>query len=173
MTGDHAAGASAPLDVPVSPDAHLTLAEASRTYGVPVATLRSRARAGGLRAYKVDGAHGREWRVSARAIEAAGSVPRPTGSSADPRERVSELEAQVAALRHELAGERRRADRADQQLGHALLEGGRLRSALERAQGRVEEPSVLAGPAGSAGPAGHGAPARPGAQRRSVPDPRG
>ncbi|WP_340295167.1 hypothetical protein, partial [Aquipuribacter hungaricus] len=146
MTGEHAVGAAASVDVPAPLDVHLTLAEASRTYAVPVAALRSRARAGGLRAYKVDGAHGREWRVSVRALEEAGFVVRPAGSSAD--ERVSELEAQVAALRHELAGERRRADRADQQLGHALLEGGRLRSALERAQARAEDRTVPAGPAG-------------------------
>jgi len=117
-----------PLDVFVS------LHEAAQAYDTSAGALRARARAGGLRAYKVAGAHGREWRVSLRSLEAAGFATRvPVPPSGDDHPRVRELEAELTVLRRLLVAEKGRADRADQELGHALLEVGRFRSALTRA----------------------------------------
>lgn len=120
-------GDDEPLDV------FVPLHQAAQAYNVSVGALRSRARTGGLRAYKVAGAHGREWRVSLRSLQAIGFSRRvPADACDEERARVLELEAELAVARNLLAGERWRADRADQELGHALLEVGRLRSALMR-----------------------------------------
>lgn len=112
-----------PLDVFVS------LREASQAYDISVAALRSRIGFGELRAYKVAGRNGHEWRVSLRSLKAAGYAPRlPAQTSRSDSARVRELEAELAAVRRRAAAEQRRADRADQELGYALLELGRLRS---------------------------------------------
>jgi hypothetical protein len=121
------AGGDQPLDV------FLPLHEAARAYDVSVGVLRARARSGGLRAYKVAGPHGREWRVSLRSMASAGLVPRvPAQGSGDDDHRVMELQAELAGVRRRLVAEQRRADQADQELGHAMLELGRLRSRLAR-----------------------------------------
>lgn len=125
MAGQHDTGDD-PLDV------FVPLHEAALAYDTSVSALRARARSGGLRAYKVTGPHGREWRVSVRSLESAGLQPRgPVTAAAD--ERVAELEARLATVRRLLGAEQRRADRADQELGYALLELGRLRAATSRA----------------------------------------
>ncbi len=112
-------------------DVFVPLHEAAHTYDTTVAALRARARRGALRAYKVGGPHGREWRVSLRSLQTGGYGLRPVAPS--PEARAQELEQQMSGLRRRLDHERRRADRADQELGLALLEAGRLRAALARA----------------------------------------
>ena len=144
-------------------DVFVPLREAAQAYEVSVGALRVRARAGGVRAYKVAGPAGREWRVSLRSLEASGLALRVTARSPqDPHARVLQVEAEVAGLRRVLAGERRRADRADQELGHALLEGGRLRAelsrALEQAGTSEVQVSVAAGCGSSRSAAGHDVP---------------
>ncbi|WP_129337956.1 helix-turn-helix domain-containing protein [Cellulomonas endophytica] len=129
----------------------LSLTEAARVYDVPVTTLRRRVGRGEIPAYKVRGVRGYEWRLSRRALDerAAADARTPRGPSAstasapDPGDdrpagchRV--LEQELVALRRAAAAERHRADRADRELGHALLESGRMRSALEQA-GRAAE----------------------------------
>lgn len=151
MVGQH--DQDQPLDV------FVPLREAAQAYDLSVGALRARARAGRVRGYKVEGPTGREWRVSLRSLEAAGLPPRASApTSQHPHVRILALEEQVAVLRRLLAGERRRADRADQELGHALLEGGRLRSELSRAPDRtgpaVDQVRVPAGGGSSHAAAG-------------------
>ena len=119
----------------------LSLQEAARLYGVPVATLSKRVRWGQIDAYKVRGPWGHQWRVSREALEAFGyrQVPPSDEEPQDPR--VAELEREVASLRRVLAAERVRADRADRELGQLMLESGRLRSALARARAASGEDS--------------------------------
>lgn len=122
----------------------LSLQEAADLYEVALATLARKVRLGQVSAYKIRGPWGREWRVSRHAMEAAGYRRRPPAAeSTDPR--VAALEQQVAHLRRVVAAERYRADRADRELGSVMLECGRLRSALARAQG-VEPDAPAAWP---------------------------
>ena len=125
----------------------LSLPEAARRYDVSLRTLRTRARSGRIAAYKVRGRWGHEWRVSERSLEASG-LPRraapPEGAAS--RSRVAYLEEELGAVRRALSTERFRADRANRELGQAMLECGRLRSALagavrdaERCRGRTTE----------------------------------
>lgn len=121
--------------------ADLSLQEAARLYGVSAATLGRKARWGVVTAYKARGPWGWEWRVSRRSLEASGYRPRPAdgagpaGEADPPRDpQVTELQRQIATLRRVVARERLRADRADRELGQAMLECGRLRRALARAE---------------------------------------
>ncbi|MFC5382589.1 hypothetical protein [Aquipuribacter nitratireducens] len=132
-------------EVPV--DVYVPLQEASRAYRASVASLRARARSGRLRAYKVPGPHGREWRVSLRSLASLGVLPRVPAQAGDSEGRVARLEAEVLELRARLAAERRRADRADQELGYALLQLGRLRSAEAAAGDRTLTGHASSGPA--------------------------
>ena len=125
---DDAVGPDEPLD--------LSLQEAAALYDVSLATLRKRVRWGEILAYKARGPWGNEWRVTRRALEAFGYEPRPQTPVEDlsPDQRVTSLERELATIRRVVALEKRRADQADQELGHLMLEMGRLRSALSRAQ---------------------------------------
>lgn len=114
----------------------LCLREVAQMYAVSVATLRRQVRTGDIPAHKVRGPWGHEWRVSRRAVDAAGlavrSVPPVDAAVEDPD--VASLRREVAALRRTAASERNRADQADRELGWAMLESGRLRSASTRAR---------------------------------------
>lgn len=126
----------------VAPDAddregELSLREAARRYDVAPQTLRNRVRRGEIPAYKARGMWGLEWRVSGPWLEASGLHLRPVAPEGDDP-RVARLQADLDALRRKLAAERDRADEADRRLGYAMLEGGRLRSALEKARRHCE-----------------------------------
>ena len=113
----------------------LSLREAAELYDVSLRTLARKARWGEIEAYKVRGPWGHEWRVSPAALEAAGMrtrTARPVTSSGCPQ--VAGLEREVESLRRTVAAERWRAEQADRELGHAMLESGRLRGALARAR---------------------------------------
>ena len=119
----------------------LSLQEAAALYDVSLATLRKRVRAGQIIGYKTHGPWGKEWRVTPRALERFGYQPRPATRPEDlsPDQQVASLERQLAAIRRVVALEKRRADQADQELGHLMLEMGRLRTALARAQQEAAE----------------------------------
>ncbi len=95
---------------------------------VSCATLRRLVTAGLIPAYKVKGARGREWRVSASAIEQAGYAPR-TNKPAE----IEGAQPAVTRLTAAIAAERARSSRLDGQLGYALLTIGRLRGRLQEA----------------------------------------
>lgn len=120
-------------DVGTDEQCDLSLQEAARLYEVSLTTLRRRVRRGEVRASKVRGPWGPEWRVSRRALEDLGMRARPVLADGAEHPRIVELEREVASLRRVVAVERLRADRADQELGFAMLESGRLRAALARA----------------------------------------
>lgn len=110
----------------------LSLRDAARHYEVSVATLRRQVRSGQVPAYKVRGPWGQEWRVSHQAVGASGYAVRPV--EPDPEDpHVATLRRELGVLRRVVAVERNRADQADRELGQAMLECGRLRSALARA----------------------------------------
>jgi hypothetical protein len=114
----------------------LSLQEAAALYDVSLATLRKRVRSGQILAYKARGPWGHEWRVTRRALEAFGYQPRPSvpADELSTDERVVSLERELAAIRRVVSLEKQRADQADRELGHLMLEMGRLRTALSRAQ---------------------------------------
>jgi excisionase family DNA binding protein len=120
----------------------LSLQEAAELYEVPYKTLGLRVRYGEIEAYKARGPWGREWRVSREALEAFGYRPREVrepGAADQPDDlRAQRLEKELAAAKRAAAAERNRASAADQRLGEALLECGRLRAAL-RAVGASPE----------------------------------
>ncbi len=106
----------------------LTLTEAAALFTVSCTTLRRLVKDGVIRAYKVEGARGREWRLSASAVEQAGYGLR----SSDPAEDEG-ARPEVTRLAAALAAERARSSRLDGQLGYALLTIGRLRGRLQQA----------------------------------------
>lgn len=109
------------------PEEFLSPREAAERYELAPQTLVSRLRLGAVPGYKVRGPRGREWRVSTRALETHGYLPRqprPVDQVPD----VAALEASVRELRRTVAFERRRADELDGLLGQASLEIGRLRA---------------------------------------------
>ncbi len=113
--------------------AGLSLQEAAARYEVSLRTLGNRVRVGEIDAYKVRGAWGDEWRVSASALEAFGYQRRAksaTGAAADPQ--VLQLQRELDGARRAAAAERNRADEADRRLGEALMECGRLRALLQQ-----------------------------------------
>ena len=115
-------------------DRDLSLQEATRLYDVSLRALRNRVRCGEIPAYKTRGPWGQEWRVNGRTLEASGLRRRPVElgmTDSDPR--VAALEAELATLRRVVVAERERGDQADRELGYAMLECGRLRSALAKA----------------------------------------
>ena len=139
-------------------DRDLSLKEAARLYDVSQQTLRNRVRFGRLPAYKTRGPWGHEWRINGRSLEAAGIARRPPTKD-DENPRVAALEAEVARLWRLVAAERNRADEADRELGYAMLQTGRLRSALDRALQHHEECPMQPG-SSSTQPSAVGAPAR-------------
>ena len=121
-------------------DRDLSLQEATRLYDVSLRTLRNRVRCGEIPAYKTRGPWGQEWRVNGRTLEACEFPRRPVVlGTVDDDPRVTALEAELATLRRVVVAERERADRADSELGYAMLECGRLRSALAKALRDSEE----------------------------------
>jgi hypothetical protein len=115
-------------------DRDLSLQEATQLYEVSLRTLRNRVRCGEIPAYKTRGPWGQEWRVNGRTLEAAEYARRPVVLGTDDGDpRVAALEEELATLRRVVVAERQRADRADGELGYAMLENGRLRSALAKA----------------------------------------
>ena len=109
----------------------LSLHEAAAIYAVSARTLAQHIRCGQLSAYKTAGATGREWRVTRGALSAAYALRQPSEPLEHPL--VQQLRRDLAAARRAAAAERRRAEDADRRLGHALLECGRLRTALNAA----------------------------------------
>ncbi len=140
------------------PPAALTLHEAAGLYDVTVKTLSLHLRCGRLSGYKARGAAGREWRVTADAMDQAGYRRRAESVGVLDEEAVSGRDGQeLVRLRQELAvakraslAERRRADDLDRRLGHAQMECGRLRAALAAATGAdaPSEPQLDADAAG-------------------------
>ena len=124
------------------PPVDLTLREAAELYDVTVKTLALHLRCGSLSGQKSRGAGGRQWRVTASALDAAGfrrrserpSSGAPSGDGGAERE-VLRLRQELAVAKHAAAADRRRADDLDRRLGHAQLECGRLRTALTAAGG--------------------------------------
>ena len=122
------------------PGGDLSLQEAAALYDVSVGTLRNRARWGRLPAYKVRGRWGHEWRVSERALAASGLRRRRDRPGVDDGVgQVADLERQLTAVRRSLVTERSRGDQANRELGQLMLECGRLRAALARAQSGADE----------------------------------
>jgi hypothetical protein len=133
-------------------DRDLSLQEATRLYDVSLRTLRNRVRCGEIPAYKTRGPWGQEWRVNGRTLEAAEFPRRPVVLGTDDDDpRVAALEQELATLRRVVVAERQRADRADSELGYAMLECGRLRSALAKAL-RDDDEHVDGSPRTSAPP---------------------
>jgi hypothetical protein len=127
---------SEPHDVHTDdPACDLSLHEAAALYTVSARTLAQHIRCGQLAAYKTAGATGREWRVTREALAAAyASRQQPAADGAD-HPLLAQLRRELDAARRAASAERRRAEDADRRLGHALLECGRLRSALAAATG--------------------------------------
>ena len=123
-----------------------SLREASRLYGVELATLRNMVRRARIDAYKARGPWGREWRVTRATLEAMGYGPRAACRSASEDDKqFAHLERELRAARRTAAAERSRADEVDRRLGEALMESGRLRAALlavVEQVGRDELPAV-------------------------------
>ena len=118
----------------------LTLHEAAEQYAISARTLAQHIRCGQLPAYKTAGATGREWRITRDALDAAGypaRQPPPTDSAAEPA-LVRDLRRELNAARRAAAAERRKAEDTDRRLGQALLECGRLRAALAKANGEQD-----------------------------------
>jgi hypothetical protein len=132
-------------DTPVD----LTLRDAAELYDVTVKTLAQHLRCGQLVGFKSRGAAGREWRVTREALDDAGYRPRPQTAcvGAWGGDELAALRQELAATKRAASTERRRADDLDRRLGHALLECGRLRTALAAATGEPEpaEPTLDAG----------------------------
>lgn len=139
------------MNLAMQPEApiDLTLREAAELYDVTVKTLALHLRCGQLVGHKSRGAAGREWRVTREALDAAGYQPRvATGDVSVPGlDELARLRQELTAARRAASAERRRADDLDGRLGHALLECGRLRTALSAAEGQEErvEPDLDAG----------------------------
>ncbi len=108
----------------------LSLAEAAALYDVSLVALRRRVSLGEIAAYKVNGVRGREWRISASALQQAGYAPR-TSESHEGEAEGAQLEAR--RLTEALLAERARSKRLDSELGFALLTIGRLRGRLREA----------------------------------------
>ncbi|GAA2726527.1 helix-turn-helix domain-containing protein [Cellulomonas aerilata] len=128
-----------PTDRPAgtgTPAGDLSLRDAALLYAVALRTLRTRVRCGQIPGYKVRGIRGHEWRVSRDALDISGLAARPavTTAAGERPGRVAALELELELARLALRAESARADRADQELGFALLECGRLRAALRRAE---------------------------------------
>ena len=122
-----------------APDGDLSLRDAAELYEVSVRTLAQRLRACEVAGYKTRGAAGREWRVPQQALEVAGYRRRPDSAHAGTgTDALDRLRQDLAVARRLAAAERRRADDLDRRLGHALLEAGRLRTALAAATGAPE-----------------------------------
>lgn len=121
-----------------APDGDLSLRDAARLYDVSARALAQQMRFGVLAGYKTRGAAGREWRVSRTIMEDAGYRRRCTTGLTTQADELSRLRDDLAAAQRLAASERRRADDLDRRLGHALLESGRLRSALAAATGEAQ-----------------------------------
>ena len=119
---------------------HLTLREAAELYDVTVKTLGQHLRCGQLVGYKSRGAAGREWRVTRDALDEAGYRPRVEAGevSVPEADELARLRQELAAARRAATAERRRADDLDRRLCHALLECGRLRTAVAGLEKPVE-----------------------------------
>ncbi len=126
----------------------LTLRQAADLKRVTVKTLSLRPRCGQLAGYELRGASGREWRVTMNAMDVAGYARRDEDAG-DHGEEFVRLRQEVTIPRRAAAADRRRADDLDRRLGHALLECGRLRSALAAETGEQPptEPELDAGTA--------------------------
>jgi len=125
------------------PPSDLTLQHAAALYAVSARTLAQHVRCGQLPAYKTAGATGREWRVKKEALSAAYPYRQQPGADAPEHPLVVQLRGELVAARRAAAAERRRAENADRRLGHALLECGRLRTALAAATGTQNAPTEV------------------------------
>jgi len=127
------------------PPSDLTLHDAAALYAVSARTLAQHIRCGQLPAYKTAGATGRQWRVTRDALDAAGYPARvpPAVTDAPEHPLVAELRRELSAARRSAAAERRRAEDVDRRLGHALLECGHLRAALDAAYGKDQPPAEV------------------------------
>ncbi len=114
----------------------LSLAEAAALFDVSLVALRRRVSLGEIAAYKVDGVRGREWRVSASALQQAGYAPR-TSELTEGETEGAQLE--TGRLTEALLAERARSKRLDSELGYALLTIGRLRGRLREANINPDE----------------------------------
>jgi len=131
------------LSVPNEPASDLTLHDAAALYAVSARTLAQHIRCGQLPAYKTAGATGREWRVTKEALSAAYPSRQQPGADSVEHPLVLQLRREMDAARRAIAAERRRAEDADRRLGHALLECGRLRTALAGATGTARAPTEV------------------------------
>ena len=125
------------------PASDLTLHDAAALYAVSARTLAQHIRRGQLDAYKTAGATGREWRVTTEALSAAYPNRQQPDADAPEHPVVVQLRRELDAARRATAAERRRAEDADRRLGHALLECGRLRTALAAATGSQSAPTEV------------------------------
>ena len=125
------------------PASDLTLHDAAALYAVSARTLAQHIRCGQLPAYKTAGATGREWRVTKEALSAAYPLRQLPGADAPKHPLVVQLRRALDAARRAAAAERRRAEDADRRLGHALLECGRLRTALAAATDTGSAPTEV------------------------------
>ena len=123
------------------PACDLSLHEAAAVYAVSARTLAQHIRCGQLPAYKTAGATGREWRVTREALAVAYELRQLAEAPEHPL--VLQLRRELDAARRAAAAERRRAEDADRRLGHALLECGRLRTALAVATGTEGPPAEV------------------------------
>src|SRR4051812_43341360 len=98
----------------------LSLRQAEVRYLVRARTLASELSAGVIAGRKVRGAHGKEWRVFANDLEAAGYRPRQR--DLEPGGEEGEMLGAVRALEHALAGARRELDAARLDLSRSSLE---------------------------------------------------
>ena len=121
-----------------APDGDLSLRDAARLYDVSARALAQQMRFGVLAGYKTRGAAGREWRVSRTSMEDEGYRRRGATGLMTHADELSRLREDLAAAQRLAAAERRRADDLDRRLGHALLESGRLRTALAAATGDAQ-----------------------------------
>jgi len=131
------------LSVHDEPANDLTLRDAAALHAVSARTLAQHIRCGRLPAYKTAGATGREWRVTKESLSAAYPYRQQPGADAPEHPLVVQLRRELDAARRAAAAERRRAEDADRRLGHALLECGRLRTALAAATGTGRAPTEV------------------------------
>lgn len=106
----------------------LSLQQAAALYDVTPRALRRRVTLGEVAAHKAQGLRGREWRVSAAALQQAGYVPRTVDLAES-----EDTQSTVRRLTEALVAERSRSARLDGELGYALLTIGRLRRRLQDA----------------------------------------
>jgi hypothetical protein len=132
----------------------LSIRDAARLFDLSIGGLEGRLRRGEVAGEKVPGPHGREWRVSAAALDEFGFQRRSQEAAYLPDS--EGLRAEIRRLAGIATYERRRADEANRGLGEAVLEIARLRAALRSApesQPHRLDPYVDSGPSDAEAPA--------------------